>query len=963
MRARTLFLLCSILCVGVAASAQSAEAATVAPVVVSADTEWTTAGSPIEVLEPLTISPGATLTIDPGVVVKFFNNPFGEAAIEVNGTLNAGSTSDSSTVVFTSIADDSVGGDTNGDGTATDPEQNRWGAIQFAGTDATSTLEHIRFRYAGVAGDANSTLLSVQSSGGYVGNVYVLTGARVLIADSVFENVPGYQVYMGSQGLLDLENDLFQGENYIARLWTSSSPSPTTLLMHQSSIDGLRGAALDYYLGTFSVHMENNWWGDASGPYWAALNPNGLVNVGFNEPTMVSVLPFLACDSFASGCGAPKVSSVLFLPGIEGSRLYTRDTLLGNEHQLWEPTLSTDLPPLALNADGSSKAQIYTKDIVDSIQAHNRSASTIAGLFDTLEVYGTFEQFMDGLVATGTIKEWRAYPYDWRYDVFDIVQNGTLTEQPDGSITRVYLADVLKQMASNSATGKVTIVAHSNGGLLAKALAITLGADAPKYIDRIIMIGTPQYGTPSSIGALLHADNFADIPSLIINQTAARAVASTMPGAFGLLPAPAYFARIADPVATFDATSLAGKYAESYGATTTNYSALANFLSDPAHLDATVGDPGALTTPLALSPTLLQKAQATHAQLDAWTPPSGIAVTAIAGWGQKTLKTLAYTTGTKYSCDSVSGVFSCGVRQVLEHAPVNTQDGDDTVIDASALGDTAGKAYFDTSAFFHATRKNIVHQNLTAASPIQNIVESILEGKNSLGSFISSTRPPGGLNPITIISTRSPVNIVATDASGNRTGILPMPGTDFTGLLEDVPGSSVQTFGDEEYLYLPAGGSYTISMQAYAGGYATLNVGAEQADGSASTTVSFRNIPLIASTTATFSVSNGTVGAVSVDEDGNGSSDFTYTPGAPVLSPTQLIAYLRSYINTLGAAQGVKTDLSKALDKVEANLGSKKEVLRGALSNLQSLINAQSGKQITQAQALFMLQLVGLLSP
>jgi len=345
-----------------------------------------------------------------------------------------------------------------------------------------------------------------------------------------------------------------------------------------------------------------------------------------------------------------------------------------------------------MNADGTSKYQLYTKDkdIIDTVQAHNPYWSTIAGIFGTnLETYSGFEHFMDTLVADGTVKEWRSYPYDWRYDVRDIVTDGTPTKMPDGSIEQVYLRKVLLDMASSSPSGKVTIVAHSNGGLLAKALAISFGADASKYIDRIVMIGTPQWGTPSDIGVMLHGDGQTNGLGIISDSNDMRAVAKTMPAPYGLLPSPAYFSHVSDPVATFAASGfLSNKYAASFGSALTSFSAFANFLKDFAGLNVQMGSVSDLRTPLTLSSTLVDKAIATHSALDAWVPPADISVTAIAGWGQDTVKTLAYTTVSKVVC-TTGGAFTasnvCADTPSLQHTPVTTQDGDDMVVSPSAV--------------------------------------------------------------------------------------------------------------------------------------------------------------------------------------------------------------------------------------------------------------------------------------
>ena len=222
-----------------------------------------------------------------------------------------------------------------------------------------------------------------------------------------------------------------------------------------------------------------------------------------------------------------EASNVLFIPGIEGSRLYMRNSL-GIEEALWEPSILNTLSKLTLAADGTSEHQIYTRDIVDYLY----------GIPELGDVYGPFEKFMDSLVTNRMIKRWQAYPYDWRYDVQDIVSNGTLVGASTGALSRVYLQDIVQSMASSSPTGKVTIIAHSNGGLLAKALAIDLQKKGKiNLLDKMILIGSPQLGTPTTIGALLNGDGQTDgIGGLVMYGGTVRTVAATMPGMYGLLP-------------------------------------------------------------------------------------------------------------------------------------------------------------------------------------------------------------------------------------------------------------------------------------------------------------------------------------------------------------------------------------------------------------------------------------------
>ena len=76
----------------------------------------------------------ATLTVEPGTIVK---SEFGGILVTPQGTLLADGTA-ASPIVMTAVTDDSVGGDTNGDGAATGAQE-EWLGIKVKGRSSSIT--------------------------------------------------------------------------------------------------------------------------------------------------------------------------------------------------------------------------------------------------------------------------------------------------------------------------------------------------------------------------------------------------------------------------------------------------------------------------------------------------------------------------------------------------------------------------------------------------------------------------------------------------------------------------------------------------------------------------------------------------------------------------------------------------------------------------------------------------------
>ncbi|EKD76665.1 MAG: parallel beta-helix repeat protein, partial [uncultured bacterium] len=98
----------------------------------------------------LIISSGSTLTIDPGSVVKFFD---ATSYLITYGTLSAVGT-ETEPIIFTSIKDDSNGGDTNNDGITTSAAAGDWYYIE-AYDGSTVDFDYVTMQYGGYTGSSN----------------------------------------------------------------------------------------------------------------------------------------------------------------------------------------------------------------------------------------------------------------------------------------------------------------------------------------------------------------------------------------------------------------------------------------------------------------------------------------------------------------------------------------------------------------------------------------------------------------------------------------------------------------------------------------------------------------------------------------------------------------------------------------------------------------------------------------
>lgn len=114
------------------------------------------AEAPIVLQDTATVEQGATLTLGPGVVLKGYNT---RAGLHIAGGNLQAIGSAAQPVMMTSFSDDTHGGDTNGDGTASQPHRGDWGGLTIDGAAAV-TMKWFAIEYAG-ANSGNQADISI----------------------------------------------------------------------------------------------------------------------------------------------------------------------------------------------------------------------------------------------------------------------------------------------------------------------------------------------------------------------------------------------------------------------------------------------------------------------------------------------------------------------------------------------------------------------------------------------------------------------------------------------------------------------------------------------------------------------------------------------------------------------------------------------------------------------------------
>jgi len=517
---------------------------------------------------------------------------------------------------------------------------------------------------------------------------------------------------------------------------------------------------------------------------------------------------------------------VLFVPGLLSTRVYK------NQEEIWP--------------NATRMIVDFDDGFMDILQLNNEfiPADDALDFREVIKTEPTID-YTQGLINEFTAQGYDVnegsenqtfytFPYDWRYGASGVYPKPEGASQMDVT-NSVLLGRKIEELAKISPTGKVDVIAHSLGGLIAKKYVLENGNP---QIGKLVFLGVPNLGAPLAGRGLITGTDFGVFG---LNPQELKKISQNMPAAYDLLPTENYFSAKGSWVRILKETDRWGVnetqnldwtqtriYLAGAGANNTALTNAANLHSDEFDADA-------------IYEIMANKS------IDSYN---------IAGCRSATFSTLLDMQN------------KTGVHQYYDY--FEFANGDDTVPFESANRKLAK----DENTFYVRDAK---HGQMPSAAGIRQKIAGIISQNNiSLPNNKIITRAQllenERLCRLLGIALRidSPLAIKVTDQGGNI--IEDVAGV---GPKNEIPGAMFEINNGKKFVYLPQNENqqYQISLQGEGDGFFTLTARAVEDDLLQEPRV-FSLLPVSKNLSGGIEL-NGRETIIKIDNDGDGEIDQT----------------------------------------------------------------------------------------
>jgi len=475
---------------------------------------------------------------------------------------------------------------------------------------------------------------------------------------------------------------------------------------------------------------------------------------------------------------------VIFVPGLLGTEISDGRDLLWLDVERIVSLANDDSFLDVLSFDGNL-LPISELKLSDVIKEKNYS------LFNTINFHYDYSRgLIDEFTAQGYDADedsedqtFYTFPYDWRYGASGIYPKSDDVSQIDVT-NSVLLGRQIEELAKISPTGRVDVIAHSLGGLIAKKYV--LESDDPK-IGKLVFVGVPNLGAPLAGRALIAGTDFGVFG---LNPQELKKISQNMPAAYDLLPSETYFSAKGEWMNIVKPTSVFG----------INETKTLDWAQTRIYLAGAGMNGAAIAGSIALHDANFDGDFANDIF-----GGKGVDAYNIAGCKSATFSVLR-------DWQNKDGTHS-------HYEFFQFANGDDTVPFESANRKLAK----DENTFYAPKTK---HGQMPSLDGVRQKIAAIVSGQNVSVSQAKIISRPQLLANVdlcklygTTIKIESPLAIKITDNLGNTIEYV-----ENVGPKNEIPGAGFEIIGEKKFVYLPRGGGeqYQIDLRGTDNGFFTL---------------------------------------------------------------------------------------------------------------------------------------------